>query len=302
MVVVALAAVAFLASWWMRGLSLWNTSGSWLTPEVREEMAAARAYLETSGSPAVFVIDAQPNPEIVPYGEYKEYTNSVYAGLRGDQIPGAFVYFGRAEDLLAGRPTSLGDAQYDALSRAASVDALRAMGGSSGDVVVLLPSAFNQYSTNLDYAEGCSECLRLSESGLFLLPGGTPSEPAVAAARQAGADARDFEAAPPGPLSDLGGTLLAALRLILLLVIPGLLLVRGIPAVGVIERLALVPLLSIAAVTVVGTATLAVLRGPLTPAVGWVILAIALAVGLLLGWWPGRSRPAGAAGPGEPVR
>ncbi|MGH2683528.1 MAG: hypothetical protein ACRDIX_09885, partial [Actinomycetota bacterium] len=284
---VALAVVAFIAMWWSRGLSMWNSSGSWLTPEVREETAAARAYLDASedDATAVFVIDAQPNPEIVPYGEYKEYTNSTYAGIGGEHIERAFVYFGRVEELLAGTPTSLGEEQYDELSAGASPDALRALRDSSRDVALFLPAAFNQYSTNLDFLEGCSECVRLSESGLFLLPGGAPpSDAAVAAARAAGAEAREFEASPPGPFSGLVGTVLAVVRLTLLLGLPGLLLLRRIPGVGVVEGLALAPLLSLSAVTVVGIAVLAVIRTPLTPGVGWVAWAItsagALAVAL----------------------
>jgi len=282
---VVIAVVAFIAMWWARGISMWNSSGSWLTPEVREEMAATRAYLEASGddSTALFVIDAQPNPEIVPYGEYKEYTNSIYAGVGGDRIVDAFVYFGRVEDLLAGEPTSLGDEQYDELSAGASRDALRAIQESSGDAVLFLPTVFNRYSTNLEYVEACAECVRLSESGLFLLPDGAPpADAAIAAARAAGAEAREFEASPPGPLAGLGGTLLAVVRLALLLVVPGLLFVRRIPAVGVVEALALVPLLSISAVTVVGTAVLAVLRGPLIPGVGWASWAIASAGALVV--------------------
>jgi hypothetical protein len=295
-VIVAVATVAFIGMWWSRGLSMWNSSASWLTPEVREDMATARAYMEASGADrkAIFVIDAQPDPEIVPYGEYKEYTNSVFAGVGGERIDDSFVFFGRAEDLLAGEPTSLGDPPYDALSAGASPDALRTLRESRGDVVLFLSSVFNQYSTNLEYVEGCSDCIRLSESGMFLLPGGAPaSDAAIAAARAAGAEAREFEASPPGPFASLGGTLLAVIRLALLLVLPGLLLIRPIPLVGAIEKLSIVPLLSISAITVVGTAVLAVLRGPLTPAVGWVVWAIAAAGGLAVAF-VGRRRGAEA--------
>lgn len=303
--IVAIGLVAFVAMWWWRGLSLWNGTASWLTPQVREEMAAARAYLETEGGErrSVFVVDAQPDPAIVPYGEYKEYTNSVYAGLAGEQIDHTAVFFGRAEDLLEGRPSSLGEEQYDELSAAASRDALRVVRENSGNVVAFIPLAFNQYSTNAEFVESCADCIRLSEDGLFLLPdaGGTPpSDEAVAAARAAASDARAFLAAPPGPLSGLGGTLLAAIRLALLLVVPGLLLLRRLPRMGPLEAAALVPLLSISAVTVVGVAALAVVRGPLTPAVGWGIWAATVAAALIVGLWPRRSEreaEGSAAGP-----
>jgi hypothetical protein len=295
---VAVAVVGFIAMWWARGLSMWNSSGSWLTPEVREEMAAARGYLEASeGDPiAVFVIDAQPDPEIVPYGEYKEYTNSIYAGVGGGRIQDSLVYFGKVEDLLSGNPTSLGDDQYDELSAGVSRDALQAMRESSRDVVLLLATALNQYSTNLGYVEGCPDCVRLSESGLFLLPGpGSPSDAAIAAARAAGSEAREFEASPPGPLDGVGRSLVAVLRLALLLVLPGALLFRRVSGGTWIEALALVPILSIAAVTTVGVLAVAVLRGPFTPTVAWSSWAVAVLPTLAWSLWTFRRPQARAS-------
>ena len=293
-VAVPLAIVAFLGLWWVRGLSMWNSTGSWLSPEVREQMAAARAYVDAEGEgrTAVFVVDAQPDPEIVPYGEYKEYTNGVYAGLGGNLFPRSFVFFGRVEDALAGRPTTLGDPQYDELSSGASTEALQALDRNAGDTMVLLPLVFNTYSTNQEFAEGCAECVRLSESGLFLVPaqsGAPPSDDAVALARGAAAEAASFNADPPGPLSGIAGTVLNTIRLALLLALPGWLLYRRIPGLGIVEGLSLGPLLSIAAITVAGVAAVAVVRAPLTPAVGWVAWGIATVVALVV-WAAGRRR------------
>lgn len=285
-VAVWVAAGALLLVWWSRGLSMWNSAGSWLTPAVREEMSAAQAYLdaEPPGRKALFVIDAQPDPEIVPYGEYKEYANSVYAGLDGDRIDDTFIFFGRLEDLAGGRPSSVGLDQYDRIAAATARESVAAVNRSRGNLVVLVPAAFNQYSTNLRAVQRCpgATCgLRIGGSGLYVVPevSGTPASPSAAAeARTSAREARSFAVMPPGPVDDPGGVVMAFVRLALLLVVPGWLLVRRIPGISAIEGLALVPTLSIAAVTTAGVLVVAILREPLTPAVGWAIWALAVAV------------------------
>src|SRR5918996_1560805 len=85
--VVAVVAVGFvLATWWSRGLSEWNAGGTWLTPEVRGTTAAASAYLRTTpeDEAALFVVDAQGAAPL-PYGEYKNFANAIYAGIEGDR-------------------------------------------------------------------------------------------------------------------------------------------------------------------------------------------------------------------------
>jgi hypothetical protein len=259
-------------------------------------MAAAKAYLaaEPPGRRAVFVLDAQPDPAIVPYGEYKEYANSVFAGLDGDQIDTTSVFFGRIEDLESGRPTSLGDAQYDRLS-AETDDALGVLDRYSGNVVVFAPLVFNAYSSNRAFLEGCSpsHCVPLEDSGVYVLPGASgtrTSDRAIAAAAESAREARTFLEQPPGPVSGIGATALAALRLAFLMILPGWLLFRLLPQRSRVEGLALVPLLSIGSVTTAGILVVAVLRGPLTPAAGWIAFGLALAVGMGAELWGRRGR------------
>ena len=285
--VVTVAVVGLLLVWWRGGLGLWNTSGSWLTPEVREEMAAIRAYLDaTPGQRALLVIDAQPGAEVVPYGEYKEYVNSAFAGVEGDQIDDVVVFFGRVEDLAAGTSTTIGVEQSDAISAQTAPQALRALDRDQGNLTVFVPSVFNQYSTNLEAVRQCPGELcgrRLGDAGLYLLPdlSGTPvSPPAESAARAAAREARDFVTTPPGPGDDLGSTLLSLAGLALLFVVPGWLLFVRIPGLSAVEGLVLVPMLSIGAVTVIAVAAVGVLRGPITPTLGWATWVLAVAIGL----------------------
>jgi hypothetical protein len=302
-----LAILALLGTWWIRGLSQWNAGTTWLTPEVRESLVAADAYLDAApaGTKALFVIDAQPSAEAVPYGEYKEYTNSIYAGLDGD-VTNTFIYFGRVEDLIAGRPSSIGDKQYDSISAATAEDALPAMNRYRGNLIVFLPSVFNQYSPNADFPQRCSgeECGELlSESGLWhILPaaaGTVRSDAALDAAAEAAASARQFARDPPGPLANLGGTLLTLLRLALLLLLPGWLLLRRLPDRTGVADIALAPLLSIGAVTTLGIVFVALTRAPIAPGAGWVIWAAAVFLGLVVGLAPARrARPEAPSSPG----
>ncbi|HZB03797.1 MAG TPA: MFS transporter [Actinomycetota bacterium] len=288
---VAAVAVTFVVgTWWTRGLSAWNTTPTWLTPEIRSTMAAAGAYLDASSEAerVVFVTDAQPG-QIVPYGHYKEHANAINAGLRGDQIDQATLFFGRIEDLEAGRPSTSEDQPYNDISAETADEALPLLEESGS--VVMVPAVFNEHSTNLDFLDdpscvesppGMGPCVGVTE-GLTILPDASTAsvdEQAVEKAARAASEARSFAVSPPGPLSDLGSTLLATIRLLLLFVLPGFLYYRRMERRSWPEAVALVPLFSIASVTAIGVILVAILRGPFTPTVGWIswALAVALAV------------------------
>ncbi|HEX2025043.1 MAG TPA: MFS transporter, partial [Actinomycetota bacterium] len=282
---VAAVAVTFVVGmWWTRGLEAWNTTPTWLTPEIRSTMAAAGAYLDASPDTErmLFVTDAQPG-EIVPYGHYKEHANAINAGLRGDQIDQATLFFGRIEDLEAGRPSSSPEDQpYTDISRETSTQALPLL--ERDGTLVVVPEVFNEHSSNLDFLAACdtATCVELGDSGLYVLPEASTApldDAAVSDAERAAAEARAFAATPPGPFANLGSTLLAAVRLVLLFGVPGFLFYRRFDRRSWPEALALIPLFSIAAVTTVGVFLVAVLRGPFTPAVGWISWAIAVALG-----------------------
>jgi hypothetical protein len=301
----ALAAVAAVAvtfvvgTWWSRGLEAWNTTPSWLTPEIRSTMAAAGAYLDASPETdrAVFVTDAQPG-EIVSYGQYKEHANAINAGLRGDQIDQATLYFGRIEDLEAGQPSTSEDQPYNDISAETAAEALPLL--EEDGTVVFVPEVFNEHSTNLEFLGSCEssgECVPVGDSGLYLLPDATPtpvSEEALAEAGRTATEARAFAASPPGPFENLGSTLLATLRLLLLLVVPGYLFYRRFDRRTWPEAMALIPMLSIASVTAVGVILVAIVRGPFTGVLGWLSWAIAVAAAVFVrlpsGWSRRRDR------------
>jgi hypothetical protein len=295
--VVAVAlVVGILFSWWQAGLKDWNSKPTWLTAEVRGTMAAASAFMRAEGDRTmIFAVDAQPG-EVVPYGKYKEFANAIYAGLDGDQIDDAFVVFGRLESIGQGRPTQIGDPVYDRLAADSFSDARSALSADSG---VLLARVFNEFSPNSAvFADPCLLCVSLSDGGLmyFLPSGGPDPDPgSVKAAREAAADARAFVADPPGPFAGPGGSLLALLRLGLLFGLPGFLMWRRLPDRKWPEALALVPLLSIGAVTTAGILVLAVIRQPFSHGLGWASIAVGTALAFGVSRLPQRTRPVAIA-------
>jgi hypothetical protein len=239
------------------------------------------------------VTEAQPG-EVVPYGKYKEFANALFAGLGGERIDDAAVFFGRVEDLDEGRATTLGDEHYDRLAADAAAEALPLMREESDNVVVMMPLEFNEHSENPAWLETCGDCRGVGDSEVYVLGDLMETEvsgPSVQAGADAAAEAGAFAGSPPGPFSNLGSTLLSLLGLVLLLVVPGWLLHRRLPLPDPVEALALVPLLSVTAITTVGVLTLAVVRGPLSPVVGWSIWGVTVAIGLALAFLPRRTSP-----------
>jgi hypothetical protein len=334
--VVAIAAVVFLLfTWWARGLygseaplvgrygekgPGWaNSTSTWLKPEIRATLDAANAYMEAQpeGRRSLWVVDSQGEAQ-VPYGAYKEYANAIYAGLGGDEIGDTVLYFGSIDSLEVREPTVFGDEIYRGIARETALGtppgeepvnipqgALEVLERDAGNVVVFMATVFNDPSEpNQAFLDSCGEgqCVQVGESGLYLLPevGNTPiSQEALTDAERAAAEGRSFAANPPGPFTNLGSTLLVILRLGLLFVVPGALYYRRFRDRSWPEAVALVPMLSIGAVTTIGVVLLTVLRGPMTPAVGWISWGVAVAIGLLPGLPPRlrRRRDAIFAGP-----
>ena len=300
-----------LGFWWTTGIQSWSNRQTWLSPQVRTQMAAASAYLdaEPEGRQAVFIGDADPEG-VVPYGAYKEFANATYAGLDGDQIDDAYLWFGTAEDLLAGQASTTDDEQYNDMAGDTAREVLPVLEENQDNVVLFIATAFNESSSNLDYPEECSEVapqllggsascpVEIGGTGLYVSgypalvtlgrTGTDVDASSVAAAEDAATEASAFAANPPGPFDDLGGTLMAILRLGLLFVLPGWLLFRRFPERSWVEGLAMVPLLSISAVTVAGMVLTAVFRAPFGAAMGWGSLGVATAVGVAANLRPRR--------------
>lgn len=284
-VLALVAVVALLGGWWYRGLSAWNETGTWLTPEIRTTTAALNGYLEAEPDVrALMVVDSQGESQ-VSYGAYKEYLNATYAGIDGDNIDRVTFFFGRIEDLQSGQSTQLpGQDVYNTIAEETGDDSLSIL--EEDEVVVFMAAEMNTPSSNEEFlgacADGSASCDRIGASGLHVLPELSTApvdDSSHQAAVEASLEAASFAADPPGPFENIGSTLLATLRLALLFLLPGWLFYRRFERRSFPEALALVPLFSIASVTTIGVFAMAIVRSPFSTTIGWATWGIAVLIG-----------------------
>jgi hypothetical protein len=205
----------------------------------------------------------------------------VRAGLPAGQIPRTHLFLGAVEDFLAGRPTVTGNPTLDLVSEASLEEIDRSLDGRPPVAFLIVDMNLHLGNvTNLDPAQAVvlgGHLVMLVGPGLA-----PPDADAVRAARTAGIEAsRDLAAAPP-LLTDPLHLARVALGLVFVFVLPGVLAagwfgVRGLPA-----GLGVVPALSLAMNAASGLFLLALLRRPLTPAIGWATVGLATVAGAVL--------------------
>ena len=110
----------------------------------------------------------------------------------------------------------------------------------------------------------------------------SPPDGVVTAAQAAAEDARVTFENHPSAFANLGHNLLVLVGLFFLMVLPGLLAMSWFEARTTVDKLAIVPGMSIVLTLIAGIAVLAVWRGPLTTAKGWTTVAVAAGLGLAL--------------------
>jgi hypothetical protein len=109
-----------------------------------------------------------------------------------------------------------------------------------------------------------------------------PDPGAIEAARAADLRIRRFIDDPPTFLAGPDDLLRGALGLVLVLLLPGLLAARWFRIRDAVMGLGTVPALSLAMNATAGLLVLAVLRRPLSPGVGWLIVGVATLAGAAL--------------------
>jgi hypothetical protein len=141
----------------------------------------------------------------------------------------------------------------------------------------------NLHLENLTYLDPSRSTFLGSNIALLEGPGAAPlDQAAVGAARTAGLVASRDLASSPNPLGDPLHLARVALGLALLLVLPGALAARWFGVRGLPSALGVIPVLSLAMNVTSGLILLAVLRRPLTPAMGWATVGLATAAGVAL--------------------
>ncbi|MGZ8579098.1 MAG: MFS transporter, partial [Actinomycetota bacterium] len=116
----------------------------------------------------------------------------------------------------------------------------------------------------------------------------TPPDEVVARAQAAAEEVRLRFENHPGPLDNLLQNLLVIVLLGMLLIVPGWLAASWFGVRTTVDRIALIPGMSVVLVLLSGIAVLAVWRGSLTIAKAWVVVGVAIGIGAALrageGW------------------
>ena len=298
-----------------------SETNQWAEQGVRTSLAAAREVVDAAGPdrPIVLLVNFGDTDEKFDtntgYGWAKTYTNVFRTGLQGDAIERATSYFGTLDNFLAGEPTvsSQGSEGYDDTSIShwcetfggpASAcdpdgtkpdDFIPRLQEYPDDPVVFL---FGQYYGGL--CNGLEECTDEDEQRVFeeaadqgvrvgpdvyVIEGEglwTPTADVIDRAEDASAaEAQKFQD-HPGPLDNLPQNLLVVALLGMLLFVPGWLASGWFEIRTTVDRIALIPGMSVVMVLLSGIAVLAVWRGPLTTTKGWVVVAVAVGMGVAL--------------------
>ncbi|HJR99150.1 MAG TPA: MFS transporter [Actinomycetota bacterium] len=298
-----------------------SESNQWANQRVRTSLAAVHEVVQAAGErPNVLVVnhgdtDDPATGTNTAYGWAKTYTNVFRTGLPGDAIERSVTYLGTLDGFLAGERTT-STAGSDGYTDAATAHWCEAFGGPAGvcDPDGALPEDFRPrfeefgeppvvfligqfYGGLCNGVEDCSAEMQQQtldattsrgvEVGpdVFVIEGDglySPPPEVVERAQQAAAEEATKFRAHPGALENLPQNLLVVALLSLLLIVPGWLASSWLGIRTTIDRIALIPGMSVVIVLLAGIAVLAVWRGPLTTAKGWTVVAVALAVGAAL--------------------
>ena len=298
-----------------------SETNQWANQQVRTSLAAVNEVVAAAGERAnVLVVnygdtDDPATETNTAYGWAKTYSNVFRTGLPGDAIQRSVTYLGTLDNFLAGERTT-STAGSEGYTDAATAHWCEAFGGPDEEcnpddkladdfqprfeeygeppVVFLIGQYYgglcngvedcssDEQQANLDAAtsqgvEVGPDVFVIEGDGLYAPPPEVVERAQAAAAEEAA----KFEA-HPGALENLPQNLLVIALLALLLIVPGWLAANWLGIRTTVDRIALIPGMSIVMVLLAGIAVLAVWRGPLSVAKGWTVVAVAIGLGAAL--------------------
>jgi hypothetical protein len=263
----------------------WNDPGKgWLSADEKRDLDSLRATLSGDDTPVVFLLDSADDSFQV-WGETKLVGNTSRYGLPHGQIDQGYLYLGSLDNFVAGRPTFrgdrgtgpeecevtlLGEATYNCLSKALLADAEAGIERAGREPIVVVASAFNPAGVNAEIARGDRDLVPAASEAEVL----AVHEGEVTSVGTGAPTATENGVAGParGEPESNGGIvhLIRVLICLAIMLIPGALAVRWFtPRATFGEALAMVPVLSLALLTVTGVIVLALVRSPLSPVLAW---------------------------------
>jgi hypothetical protein len=249
----------------------WNDpADAWVKPDQRADLDALRAFIdadpETADRPVIFIADDDAPEPVRIYGFAKLVGNVSRYGVPGELQDDTAYYLGSLENFLAGRPTDRDD-YYRSLSEASLEDAQKVAPELSRSALIVVADVFNKTGSNADIVHGT---LPPSGADVIFLRDGQVEVSVEDTTTIMDKPTRDGEG-PEGILRALGGALL--------LLLPGLLLVRYLlPGASPGETIAMVPVLGISLLALVTIVQLGVTGSALTSGQAWVAWTIATAL------------------------
>ena len=269
---VGVAAIALvIAGNFKAGLeqSHWNDpSDAWIKPDERVELESLHAHLEglnEEDRPVVFVVDDEAPEPVRIYGFAKRAGNVSRYGVPGELQDDAAFYLGSIEGFVSNEATARDD-YYDDLSQASLDDVAKVMGASGGPPIVVVAQVFNRTGANAAAFEPGGPRLAVSGGADVLYVEGNEinGEPRAAPLVK-------VDAGPGGLIRALGGGLL--------LLLPGLLLVRFLlPGAPFAESFGVAVAAGIALLTLVAFAVLGVTGSALSVGSAWLAWGVTVAI------------------------
>jgi MFS family permease len=298
-----------------------SEANQWANQQVRTSLAAVNEVVDAAGErPNVLVVnygdtDDPATGTNTAYGWAKTYTNVFRTGLPGEAIERSVTYLGAIDNFLAGERTT-STAGSEGYTDAATAHWCEAFGGpdalcdpdgkkaedfqprfeefSEPPVVFLIGQYYGGLCNGVEACSGEQQQQALDAAtaqgvevgpDVYVIEGdglwSPPPEVVQRAQAAAAEEASKFEA-HPGPLENLPQNLLVVLLLALLLIVPGWLASSWLGIRTTVDRIALIPGMSVVIVLLAGIGVLAVWRGPLSVAKGWTVVVVAIGIGAAL--------------------
>ena len=272
--VLGLVAIAFVfAGNFTAGLDQthWNDpADAWVKPDQREALDTLAAYIGAEPAagerPIVFIADDEAPEPVRIYGFAKLVGNVSRYAVPGELQDRTAFYLGSLEKYLAGEPTDRDD-YYRDLSQASLDDAGSVGPELSMSPLIVVADVFNQSGSNAellqtrDFSSSGADVVYIVDGALEKFEGNSK-----------------FVAPDTSTRSPVGDILRALLGTLLLL-LPGLLLVRAmLPGASASETIAMVPVLGISLLALVTIVQLAITDSPLTSGQAWMALIVSVII------------------------
>jgi MFS family permease len=298
-----------------------SESNQWANQQVRTSLVAVHEVVEAAGErPNVLVVnhgdtDDPATGTNTAYGWAKTYTNVFRTGLPGDAIERSVTYLGALDGFLAGERTT-STAGSDGYTDAATSHWCEAFGGPADvcdpdgtqpddvrprfeefpepPVVFLIGQYYGGLCNGIEDCSADVQQQALDEAtsrgvevgpDVYVIEGEglySPPPDVVERAQRAAAEEATKFRAHPGALENLPQNLLVIALLAVLLIVPGWLASSWVGIRTTVDRIALIPGISIVIVLLAGIAVLSVWRGPLSAPKGWSVVAVAVGIGAAL--------------------